>query len=114
MDHPAAYIVKRRGAVGFTQGDLARAATATGIMRLSQPTLSRWESGALLPSLTGLAAIDRGLGLPLGTILRDAGWVDQEALSAFDAIEADERLSEANKAALRRVWEVMALLGPDH
>ena len=89
---------------------------------LSNPYLSQVERGIHQPSVRVLRAISDALNLSAETLLAEAGLIDamtgntrSEApddlepaiLSTEDAIRADERLSDDQKAALIAVYRSM-------
>jgi len=87
---------------------------------LSNPYLSQIERGLHQPSVRVLKAISDALNLSAETLLAQAGLVDAIAARApgaeedqpkapptEDAISADERLSDAQKAALIAVYRSM-------
>ena len=89
---------------------------------LSNPYLSQVERGLHQPSVRVLKAISDALNLSAETLLAEAGLIDAiagpgadgkptgpkpAALATEDAIRADERLSEDQKAALIAVYRSM-------
>jgi transcriptional regulator with XRE-family HTH domain len=87
---------------------------------LSNPYLSQVERGLHQPSVRVLRAISDALNLSAETLLAQAGLIDAVAGAApkqdeaapsvpqtEDAIRTDERLSEAQKAALIAVYRSM-------
>ena len=86
---------------------------------LSNPYLSQVERGLHQPSVRVLKAISDALNLSAETLLAEAGLIDamagrspdrkQEpaALATEDAIRADQRLNEDQKAALIAVYRSM-------
>src|SRR5271165_6613040 len=86
---------------------------------LSNPYLSQVERGLHQPSVRVLKAISDALNLSAETLLAEAGLIDaiagsspgrkQEpaALAIEDAIRADQRLSDDQKAALIAVYRSM-------
>jgi transcriptional regulator with XRE-family HTH domain len=87
---------------------------------LSNPYLSQIERGLHQPSVRVLKAISDALNLSAETLLAQAGLIDAMAARApgagedqpqapptEDAIRADERLSEDQKAALIAVYRSM-------
>jgi transcriptional regulator with XRE-family HTH domain len=87
---------------------------------LSNPYLSQIERGLHQPSVRVLKAISDALNVSAETLLAQAGLIDavatgaadadgagQKAAQTEDAIRADERLSEEQKAALIAVYRSM-------
>jgi transcriptional regulator with XRE-family HTH domain len=87
---------------------------------LSNPYLSQIERGLHQPSVRVLKAISDALNVSAETLLAQAGLIDavatgtvgadeagQKAAQTEDAIRADERLSEEQKAALLAVYRSM-------
>ena len=87
---------------------------------LSNPYLSQIERGLHQPSVRVLRAISDALNLSAETLLAQAGLIDavaaanqdqdeadRQAPPTEDAIRADERLSEEQKAALIAVYRSM-------
>jgi transcriptional regulator with XRE-family HTH domain len=92
---------------------------------LSNPYLSQVERGLHQPSVRVLKAISDALNLSAETLLAEAGWIDAMAgsnryetradpapaapapVSTEDAIRADQRLNDEQKAALIAVYRSM-------
>ncbi|MGV0836339.1 helix-turn-helix domain-containing protein [Mycolicibacterium thermoresistibile] len=78
---------------------------------VSDSYLSQVERGLYQPSPDILRAIAQGLGLAPDQLFRRMGWLPEEAdpggISVKDAINADERLSTAQKAALLQLYQTM-------
>lgn len=89
---------------------------------LSNPYLSQIERGLHEPSVRVLRAISDALNLSAETLLAEAGLIDKmtghtpegksrglapAALGTEDAIRADQRLSDDQKAALIAVYRTM-------
>lgn len=62
----AGFLRQARSAAGLTQVDLARAA------HVNQTTVSKWESGKALPSLSCAARVAEALELPLDALVEAA------------------------------------------
>jgi len=95
------------------------------LTHLSNPYLSQIERGLHQPSVRVLKQISDALNLSAGTLMAQAGLIDAVAVAADvadgagraeadlaappteDAIRADERLSEEQKAALIAVYRSM-------
>lgn len=73
----------------MTQDELARA------VNTDQGTISKWESGRIWPDFDDLPRIEKAVGVPLGTILRRAGYV-AEIKTLDDWLEADSSLARAD------------------
>jgi transcriptional regulator with XRE-family HTH domain len=96
------------------------------LTNLSNPYLSQVERGLHQPSVRVLKAISDALNLSAETLLAQAGLVDAMASSVADgnaedrpkpppteeAIRADERLNEEQKAALIAVYRSMLAQTP--
>lgn len=78
---------------------------------VSDSYLSQVERGLYRPSPVILRAIAQGLGLAPDQLFRRMGWLPDETepgdLSVNDAISADKRLSNAQKAALLQLYHTM-------
>lgn len=81
----------------MTQAELA---DAVGV---DQPTVSKWVKGSRRPSLEELSRIERACRVPLGFVLRAAGFV-ADTLTVPDAIEADPMLPEPDKQLLLLIY----------
>ena len=86
---------------------------------VSDSYLSQVERGLYEPSPEVLKAIADALNLPVSSLYERLGWLDDERDHAQDdsvpgveeAIEADEKLSTAQKRALREMYRT--LVGSD-
>lgn len=111
-----AFIRQQRQRAGLSLRQLAE------LTSLSNPYLSQVERGLHQPSVRVLKAISDALNLSAETLLAEAGLIDaiagnspdgqraaQEsaAPATEDAIRADQRLSEDQKAALIAVYRSM-------
>jgi transcriptional regulator with XRE-family HTH domain len=111
-----AFIRQRRKRAGLSLRQLAE------LTSLSNPYLSQVERGLHQPSVRVLKAISDALNLSAETLLAEAGLIDAMAGSSpdakraapgsaapgtEDAIRADQRLSEDQKAALIAVYRSM-------
>jgi transcriptional regulator with XRE-family HTH domain len=111
-----AFIRQQRERAGLSLRQLAE------LTSLSNPYLSQVERGLHQPSVRVLKAISDALNLSAGTLLAEAGLVDAmagagpgrkragqgpAAPATEDAIRADQRLSEDQKAALVIVYRSM-------
>ena len=91
---------------------------ATGI---AQVTLSRWEHGSQ-PALEDLARLEAGLGVARGTILREAGFVEENPRTVGELIDSDPTLEavvrpvvwSAYRAAQDLSAELRPLFGQGH
>jgi transcriptional regulator with XRE-family HTH domain len=72
---------------------------------VDQPTVSRWVRGMRRPPLDVLGVVEAMAGVPLGTVLRRAGYVDGNGLDVVAAVEADPVLTESAKRAVIAVYE---------
>jgi len=80
---------------------------------VSDSYLSQVERGLYKPSGEVLKAIAEGLGISPDALFRRLGWLDddtpnQPAQSVLAAIAADERLTQAQKAAMTQMYKTMA------
>lgn len=111
-----AFIRQQRKRAGLSLRQLAE------LTSLSNPYLSQVERGLHQPSVRVLKAISDALNLSAETLLAEAGLIDAMAGSSpdagraapgptvpgtEDAIRADQRLSEDQKAALIAVYRSM-------
>lgn len=65
-------------AIRRARGDMRQVDYAELIGR-PQSVVSNWETGLSTPSLDALAALEQGIGLPLGTLAAEAGYVEVES-----------------------------------
>ena len=87
---------------GVSQTDIADA------LNTDQPTVSRWARGMRRPPLDALPVIERLCGVPLGTILRRAGYVEYPAeLDTEQAIRSDPRLGDESRTTLLHLYAVL-------
>jgi transcriptional regulator with XRE-family HTH domain len=111
-----AFIRQQRQRAGLSLRQLAE------LTSLSNPYLSQVERGLHEPSVRVLKAISDALNVSAETLLAEAGLIDamaggspdttpdaqpQAAPSTEDAIRADQRLSDDQKAALIAVYRSM-------
>jgi len=111
-----AFIRQRRMRAGLSLRQLAE------LTHLSNPYLSQVERGLHQPSVRVLKAISEALNLSAETLLAEAGLIDAIAGTTLDgrrvdpvpqvpgtedAIRADDRLSDDQKAALIAVYRSM-------
>src|SRR5690242_16358862 len=106
-----AFIRERRKQANLSLRQLAE------LTSLSNPYLSQIERGLHQPSVRVLRAISDALNLSAETLLAQAGLIDamaegpgqeqQEQRPTEEAIRADSRLSEEQKAALIAVYRSM-------
>lgn len=71
---------------------------------VDQPTVSRWVRGMRRPPLDILATIEDMAGVQKGTVLRVAGYVDDD-LDVITAVNADPELSDAARKVVLGVYE---------
>lgn len=113
-----AFIRQRRMRAGLSLRQLAE------LTHLSNPYLSQVERGLHQPSVRVLKAISEALNLSAETLLAEAGLIDAIAGTSLDgrranpvpevpgtedAIRADDRLSDDQKAALIAVYRSMLI-----
>ena len=111
-----AFILEQRKQANLSLRQFAK------LTSLSSPYLSQIERGLHQPSVRVLKAISDALNLSAETLLAQAGLIDATAgsgpdgkpmhpepaaLATEDAIRADQRLSEDQKAALIAVYRSM-------
>jgi transcriptional regulator with XRE-family HTH domain len=80
---------------------------------VSDSYLSQVERGLYKPSGEVLKAIAGGLGISPDALFRRLGWLgddnpEQPAPGVLAAIAADERLTQAQKAAMTQMYKAMA------
>lgn len=85
-------------AAGFTQTDLAKK------LEINQATVSEWARGVTLPRVTALPMVEKLCGVPKGTILRRAGYVD-DRYDVVTAILAAPELDEQAKRVVISVYD---------
>ncbi|MGD9695322.1 MAG: helix-turn-helix domain-containing protein [Thermoleophilia bacterium] len=79
---------------------------------LSNAYLSQLERGLHTPSMSAVSQIAKGLGMPLESLLQQAGVIDEERPAAASAepvsteaaIRADPNLTDAQREALLAVY----------
>ena len=81
-----------REAAGLTQSQVVTALTGLPGYNVTQSHVSKWELDRE-PELDVIRALETALGLPLGSLLRSAGYVEDLPLTAESAIATDERLT---------------------
>lgn len=81
-------------AAGLTQTDVATRLQGRGWDKVDQSLVSKWARGMARPSLEVLPDLDAVCGVPLGHILREAGFVaDTATVTVEQAIKADPALT---------------------
>ena len=77
-----------RMSAGVSGAELARRLTATGLNEAGFPSsqIYRWEAGERPLNLRLIEAAERVMGLRAGTILRLAGYVDDDGLIDVDTL----------------------------
>lgn len=81
-------------AAGLTQTDVAEGLQARGWDKVDQSLVSKWARGMARVPLEVVPDLDDVCGVPLGHILRRAGFVaETEAVTPEQAIKADPRLT---------------------
>ena len=83
---------------GVSQLDIAAA------LDVDQPTVSKWARGMRRPPLDALPVTEQLAGVPKGTILRLAGYVDDSNVDVAAAILADPRLNDGDRLVLLDVY----------
>ena len=86
---------------GVSQVDIAEA------LNTDQPTVSRWARGMRRPPLDALPTVERLCGVPVGTILRRAGYVEDIELDTVQAIRSDPRLDDQGRTTLEHLYLVL-------
>lgn len=86
-------------AAGITQEDMAAA------LGVDQPTVSKWVRGMRRPPLDALPVIERLCDVQKGTILRAAGYVDDDPGDVRLALRADKRLDDTTRRIMLRIYE---------
>jgi len=87
-------------AADVSQEDIAAA------LGVDQPTVSKWARGMRRVPLEALPVSEKLCGVPRGTILRRAGFVDDIGLQTIeDVINADPVLSDADKKHLLSYYQ---------
>ena len=89
-------------AIRRARGDMGQVRFAAVIGRV-QSVVSQWENGRSMPSIEALAITEERLGLPLGTLAAEAGYVSPEAVRAVESRNATmaHRWSSSLSEALR-------------
>lgn len=89
------------------------------LTQVSDSYLSQVERGLYQPSPEVLRAIAKALGIPVARLYERLGWLDEEdsagavpgapapPVDVVGAIKADDRLTEAQKAALAGMYRVL-------
>lgn len=83
---------------GVSQEDIAAA------LDVDQPTVSKWARGMRRPPIDALPITERLCNVKLGTILRRAGYVDDD-LDARAMLVADPELTTGNRRVVLRVYD---------
>lgn len=89
----------------YEDAKVSQAAIATAL-GVEQPTVSKWAKGQNRPPLEALGVVERLAGVPLGTILRRAGYVE-DMVDVRSAIAADRTLTDKSKSALSLLYDVL-------
>ncbi len=93
------FIRSQRRLAELSQRELAK------LTQLSDPYVSQLERGLHEPSMRVLRALANALNLPMETLIRQAGWLDEsETLETEAAIRNDPQLSPNQKTALLQVY----------
>lgn len=71
---------------------------------IGQSTLSSYEAGASVPTVTRVAAIERACGRPAGFILNHAGLIEV-ITTVLQAIEMDPDLDDGGRRAVRAYYD---------
>jgi transcriptional regulator with XRE-family HTH domain len=98
------YIRAQRELAQLSLRNLARLA------QVSDSYLSQIERGLYQPSAAILKSIAAGLGIPPDTLYRRLGWLDDTTSgqpTVQDAIAADPKLSDDQKAALLQLYRTL-------
>jgi transcriptional regulator with XRE-family HTH domain len=90
---------------GFTQTELAEK------LEINQATVSEWARGVSLPRVTALPMIERLCGVTKGTILRRAGYVDNN-IDLRQAILTAPELDDEARKVLADTYDVLLRLPP--
>lgn len=97
-----AFIRSQRRLAKLSQRELAK------LSKLSDPYVSQIERGLHEPSMRVIRSIAGALNLPVDTLLRHAGWRDNEEADAAPDTEGvirdDPRLTDAQKAAMLEIY----------
>ena len=86
-------------AAGVSQEQIADA------LGVDQPTVSRWARGMRRPPIDVLPVIEQLCNVRKGTILRRAGYVEDDGVDIAAAILADQRLPEVTRQVLADAYQ---------
>ncbi len=98
------YIRAQRELAQLSLRNLAR------LTQVSDSYLSQIERGLYQPSAAVLKSIAAGLGIPPDALYRRLGWLDETTsgqATVQDAIAADPKLSDDQKAALLQLYRTL-------
>jgi transcriptional regulator with XRE-family HTH domain len=95
-----------------TQREIARLSlrNLARLAQISDSYLSQLERGLYRPSPAVLKAIADALGIPPSTLYRRLGWLDEtthDNPTVPDAIAADPKLTDDQKAALLQLYRTL-------
>lgn len=94
-----------RTRAGLDQKDVvARIDRSDTDVIVDQPMLSKMERSKAVPSIRDLSAIERAMGVPLGTVLVMSGYVENVG-SVAQAVAADDKLSAGDKTVVLTAYE---------
>lgn len=96
-----AFIRSQRRLAKLSQRELAK------LSKLSDPYVSQIERGLHAPSMRVMRSIASALNVPVDTLLRQAGWQDNDDSPALDterSIRNDPKLTDAQKAAMLEIY----------
>lgn len=96
-----AFIRSQRRLAELSQRELAR------LTELSDPYVSQLERGLHEPSVRVLRSIGTALNIPASTLMRYAGWTDEDDGAVSDteaAIRSDTNLTNAQKSAMLEIY----------
>ena len=95
------FIRSQRRLAALSQRELAR------LTELSDPYVSQLERGLHEPSVRVLRSIGNALNIPASTLMRYAGWMDDELVESSDtetAVRNDPDLTDAQKSAMLEIY----------
>lgn len=111
-------MAQRKGAMQLGEA-IRRVRASVGQMELAkrmndpvvdQSRISKWERGIGHPSLDQIRAIEDALGVRRGSVLRLAGYVEDEG-STLDTITADRALDEDAVEVMHRIYVRLSSAG---
>lgn len=100
---PPATALPLGAAIAAAIGGVITQTALAEIVGVTQPTISRWVNGSILPTLDDLTAIEQASGRPRGWILHAAGYIE-DVLTVPEAIDMDAALTDSARRAMHGAY----------